>query len=290
VLRALVGRQAEESSLVKKIIDYVINRQNSDGGYTFCQGAESNLQDTYYGLAMLSLMGGNFPNVEKTIKFIDDARLDGIYSTYYIAKSSVLLGKIIEPELKKSFLSILNSKNYFGSTVLFSEPSSEFTTTFMALELVHLLKVKVNTKEVTNWLLNSRNNDGGFGVQGYSNINSTYYAVASIHLLKESFNNQQETIAFMRKCEKPHGGFTVIPINFTPYLEHTYYGVMTLDLLGEKCKYPSQTIDFVLGCQNINGGFARSDLGISTFENTFQAVEVLRKLDFPIRPTLIDAY
>jgi len=65
---------------------------------------------------------------------------------------------------------------------------------------------------------------------------------------------------------------------------------MTLHLLGEKSKHPSQTTDFVLGCQNNNGGFARSGLGVSTFENTLQAVEVLRKLDFPIRPTLIDAY
>ena len=61
-------------------------------------------------------------------------------------------------------------------------------------------------------------------------------------------------------------------------MEHTYYGVMTLDLLGEKSKYPSQTIDWILKCQNKNGGFARSDLGISTFENTFQAITMLQKL------------
>ena len=280
-------RRAEDSSLVKKITDYVVNRQNADGGYTFCQGAESNLQDTYYGLAILSLLSGNFPDVEKTVKFINDSRLDNIYSIYYVTKASLLLGKNIKPKLKKRLLLILNSKNYFGSTVLFSEPSSEFTTTFMALELAHLLKVKAKTEEVTNWLLNSRNDDGGFGIQGQSNINSTYYAIASINLLKENLNDQHETLAFVRACEKPHGGFTVIPINLTPYMEHTYYGVMTLDLLGEKSKYPSQTINFVLGCQNKNGGFARSDLGISTFENTFQAVEVLRKLDFPINPTLI---
>ncbi len=281
-------RRAEDSSFVKKITDYLVNRQNTDGGYTFCQGAESNLQDAYYGLAILSLLSGNFPDVEKTVKFINNSRLDNIYSIYYVTNASLLLGKNIKPKLKKSLLLILNSKNYFGSTVLFSEPSSEFTTTFMALELAHLLKVKVNTEKVSNWLLNSRNDDGGFGIQGQSNINSTYYAIASINLLKENLNNQRETVTFVRKCEKPHGGFTVIPINFTPYMEHTYYGVMTLDLLGEKSKYPSQTIDFVLGCQNKNGGFARSDLGISTFENTFQAVEVLRKLDFPIRPTLIN--
>jgi hypothetical protein len=196
VLSALFVKRAEDSPLVKKITDYVINRQNADGGYTFCQGAESNLQDIYYGLAILSLLEANFPEAEKTIKFIVDAHFDGIYSIYYVTKASLLLGKSIESKLKKSLLSILNSKNYFGSTVLFSEPSSEFTTTFMALELANLLKVKVNTRDVTNWLLKSRNNDGGFGVQGYSNINSTYYAIASIHLLNESISNQFETIAF----------------------------------------------------------------------------------------------
>ena len=284
MLSALVEvRRLEDPSSVKKITDYVVNRQNPDGGYTFCQGAESNLQDTYYGLAMLSLLRGNFPDIEKTVKFINDARLDSIYSTYYVTKTSLLLGKSIGPKLKKRLLSILDSKEYFGSTDFFSEVSSEFTTTFMALELAYLLKIKVNTEEVTNWPLNSRNDDGGFGTQGQSNINSTYYAIASINLLKESLNDLRETRTFVRKCEKPYGGFAVIPMNFTPYMEHTYYGVMILDLLGEKSKYPSQTIDFVLGCQNDNGGFARSDLGISTFENTFQAVSVLRKLDFPIR-------
>jgi uncharacterized protein len=279
-------RRSEGSSSVKKITDYVVNRQNNDGGYTFCQGAESNLQDTYYGLAMLSSLRGNFPDFEKTIKFVDNARVNSIYSAYYVAKASLLLSRSIGPNLKKRVLSVLNSQEYFGSTVFYSEIPSEFTTTFLALELAHLLKIKVNTEEVTNWMLNFRHDDGGFGTQEQSNINSTYYAIASINLIKESLNDLSETIAFVRKCEKPYGGFTVIPMNFSPYMEHTYFGVMTLGLLGERSKHPSETINFVLGCQNDNGGFARSDLGISTFENTFQAVQVLRKLNFPIRPSL----
>lgn len=87
-----------------------------------------------------------------------------------------------------------------------------------------------------------------------------------------------KTLRFVRAIEKPHGGFTVMPVNFTPYMEHTYYGLMTLELLGEKSRFPSQTITWVLSCQNNNGGFARSDLGISTFENTFQAVSMLPKI------------
>jgi hypothetical protein len=47
---------------------------------------------------------------------------------------------------------------------------------------------------------------------------------------------------------------------------------------GEKSRYPTQTIDWILKCQNKNGGFARSDLGISTFEDTYYAITILQKL------------
>ena len=47
------ARQLSDVSFQSRIVDYVVNRQNDDGGYTFCQGAESSAQDTYYGLAIL---------------------------------------------------------------------------------------------------------------------------------------------------------------------------------------------------------------------------------------------
>jgi hypothetical protein len=53
---------------------------------------------------------------------------------------------------------------------------------------------------------------------------------------------------------------------------------MALDALGENCMFRQETVDFVLRCQNGNGGFARADLGISTLENTFQAVSIIQKL------------
>jgi hypothetical protein len=277
-------KRLSDPTWTRKITNYVINRQNEDGGYTFCQGAESNAQDTYYGLSILSLLNANLPNIEKTEKFINDIRLDNIYSIYYVTKASLLLGKSIEAKLKKYALSILNSRKYFGSTDVFAEVSSEFTTTFMALELADLLKIKVNTKKVAEWLLHFKNDDGGFGTQRQSNINSTYYATASMSLLNESLQALRETVRFVRACEKPYGGFTVIPMNFGPYMEHTYYGVMTLDLLGEKSRYPTQTIEWILKCQNKNGGFARSDLGISTFEDTYYAITMLQKLGQEFAP------
>jgi len=52
---------------LNEAVNYVAARQNRDGGYTFCQGAESNAQDTYYGLAILNLLHASFPNVEKRL-------------------------------------------------------------------------------------------------------------------------------------------------------------------------------------------------------------------------------
>jgi hypothetical protein len=204
--------------------------------------------------------------------------LDSIYGIYYTTKALLLLGSDLAPYLKKRLISTINYKEYFGSTDFFSEVSSEFTTTFMTLELANLLKINIDARDAAEWLVYFRNDDGGFGTQDQSNINSTYYAVASMNLIKASLNNPHETVSFVRTCEKPYGGFTVIPKGVTPYMEHTYYGVMTLDLLSEQSRYPAQTIDWVLTCQNKNGGFARSDLGISTFADTYYALTILQKL------------
>jgi hypothetical protein len=280
------ARRRSEQTIKSKIVNYVESRQNEDGGYGFCQGSlESSAQDTYYGLAILSQLKTSFPKSEKTMNYIEETRLESIYATYYVTKTKLLLGQDLNSDLRKHVTKAINSKNYFGSTDFFSEVSSEFTTTFMALELADLLKINVNTREVADWLVGFKNRDDGFGTRNHSDINSTYYTIASLLLLKENPKNLIETLRFVRACEKSYGGFTVIPMNFTPYMEHTYYGVMTLDLLGEKSKFPSQTIDWILKCQNHNGGFARSDLGISTFIDTYYAIQVLQKLGYSLEET-----
>jgi len=272
------AKKLEDKSWGKKITTYVKNRQNEDGGYTFCQHAESNAQDTYYALEILSMLSASSPNVEETVKWLNELRAESIFSIYYVTKALLLCREKINNVLKKRIAAQIDSLVSFNSTEVYSEISSEYTTTFMTLELANLLGFEKESSKLLPQILNFKNKDGGFGSQNHSNINSTYFALASLSFLKMTAKKLDNTIDFVRKCEKPNGGFTVIPIGAMPYIEHTYYGVLTLDLLGEKCRYPSQTIDFVLECQNRNGGFARSEIGISTFENTFQAISILKKL------------
>ncbi|MEM3458916.1 MAG: prenyltransferase/squalene oxidase repeat-containing protein [Candidatus Bathyarchaeia archaeon] len=272
--------QFVNSGSIKRAIEYIVNRQNEDGGYTFCQEAESNAQDTYYGLAVLRMLNVPFPNVEKTIRWLLELDLDSTYSYYYVAKALTLCGEPLDYRFKEHVFSVINSRKYVGKEDVYAEISSEFELTFMVLELADLLNVKCDGIETEKWIFKFKNVDGGFGARKHSNINSTYYALASLDLLKYNVKKLQDTKIFLRECEKPYGGFTVIPTSVTPYMEHTYYGVTALNLVGESCRFPAQTVDFILRCQNANGGFARSDSGISTLENTFQAVSMLRKLGF----------
>jgi hypothetical protein len=259
-------------------VAYVVNRQNDDGGYAFAQGIDSNAQDTYYGLAVLSILGSPFPNLDRTIEWLQDFDLGNIYSYYYIGKALTLCNKPLGSQFRDYAESAVGSGRYFGNVDVYVEVASEFESTLMFLELASILKISPDGEEARRWLLRYRNKDGGFGAYGLSNINSTYHAIASLSLLKANRRDLSDTVGFVRECEQPHGGFTVVSRSVTPYMEHTYYGVMTLGLLGESCRFPSQTMDFVLKCQRGNGGFARSDLGISTFENTFQAVSIMQRL------------
>ena len=267
-----------DRSLTENVINYVISRQNVDCGYTFVEENDSNAQDTYYGLAILKSMGSRFPNVDKTVEWLREFNLGSIYSYYYVGKALSLCSEDLDNRFHKYVVSTIASKRHFGSVDVYVEVASEFRATHMVLELANLLDVDPKANDVVNWLLKYKNEDGGFGAHNHSNINSTYYATASLGLLSFDTERLQDTKAFLRACENHYGGFTVVPHSFAPYMEYIYYGVMALDALGESCRFPSQTADFVLRCQNANGGFARADLGISTFENTFQAVSVIQKL------------
>ncbi|MEM3553520.1 MAG: prenyltransferase/squalene oxidase repeat-containing protein [Candidatus Bathyarchaeia archaeon] len=278
-LALLVNRQFTDL-LIKRVVGYVVSRQNEDGGYTFCQGTESNAQDTYYGLAILHLLGFPFPNVKKTVEWLRGFTPDSLYSHYYVAKALNLCGEEPDREsLKKFVLSLPIIRGEFGTVDVYAEVASEFLSVFMATDLANMINVKVNREKIIDWLLSFKNNDGGFGAYGHSNLNSTYHAVASLFNLGYQVKLLKNTLGYVRACEKPYGGFTVVPDGSTPFMEHVYYGVSTLNLLGESLRYPRQTAEFVLRCQNANGGFARSDIGISTFEDTFYAVSILKTIE-----------
>lgn len=124
-LTLVEANRLRDSIFKLKIVNYVLARQNDDGGYCFAQGAlESSGQDTYYALVILNRLNVAFPNAEKTVRFFIENRVDSIYSLYYATKARSILGKAIDSNLKDEVLALINSKKYFGSSDFFSEVSS----------------------------------------------------------------------------------------------------------------------------------------------------------------------
>jgi hypothetical protein len=79
------------------IADYVSQRQNADGGYTFAQWSESSAQDTYYAIEILKMLGLQSHRRETTISFLQklqqaDGSFDSIKVAYYVTRSLKKLG------------------------------------------------------------------------------------------------------------------------------------------------------------------------------------------------------
>ncbi len=269
----------EKPSWLRNVLQYITIRQNPDGGYNFAKGVESGAQDTYYALAIFDLLSVSPPNAEATIKWLRAFPADNIYGYFYIARSLIICGQKVEEELITRILSLRRQNGGFGGVAVDIEAYSEFEPTYMATEVLSRLHIPLDKEPIQQWILSNLNSDGGFGGGDSSNITSTFHAVASLRNLEYPVRQLSNTLQFLRSCEKPRGGFTAVPRATLPYVEDTYAGVTTLDLMGEKCLYPEATASFTLNLQNSNGGFRRSiELGISTFENTYYALSILRRL------------
>ncbi|MBO3803962.1 MAG: hypothetical protein JTT11_08875 [Candidatus Brockarchaeota archaeon] len=278
---ALDNPDAEERKRIlrKAVSEYVLKRRNEDGGFTFCQFVDSNAQDTYYALEILALLGAELPDPQKTARWLRGFRVGDLHACYYVSKALTLCGEDPDEGIEDLVLSLRRPDGSFGTIDVDIEATSEFESTFMATELLGLLDAREGAKATTNWLLGHKNGDGGFGSRGLSNLRSTFHAVFSLLNLGYDIRTLEETAGYVLSCEKPSGGFSVVPSSSIAYMEDTYYGVLLLDAMGEKCGYPERTLRHVFKCYNSNGGFRRSvELGISTFEDTYFALSVLRKL------------
>jgi hypothetical protein len=272
--------------LTEPIADYVVERQNADGGYTFAQWSESSAQDTYYALQILKMLGVQPAHTDRTIAFLrklqhPDGGFDSIKVAYYVTTSLIELGATPERGFEKSILLAHSSLERLGSFEVNIEASSEIETTYLSLENLRLLGKPVETEPLAGLILRLRNPDGSFGRGGYSSMASVYYALASLKLLRYDVNSLDSTPRWIRGCENPAGGFARSPKDFDPYLilEELYFGLKALEVLGEASLYRSQNLSLIGKFQNRKGGFRRSTfLGISTFEDTFYALSSLETL------------
>jgi len=270
--------RATESSQIKSVIAYVLERRNGDGGYAFSRGTESNAQDTYCALAILRLLKVPFPGVQQTARWLEGFDPYSLHSQYYMTKALELCAETLGQSLSDHWPHLHVSKTRFEAMDLHAGSSFWFNAIYMVTELMSTIDTEVDRKKTVRLLLSCSNDDGGFGVHSYSDLTSTYHALSSLHNLGFLIRSLKGVAEYVRSCEMLSGGFTLVPNTSPAHMEHAYHGVASLSLLEERPKYPQQIARFVFRCQRSNGGFARSEAGISTLEDTYYAIDTLRRL------------
>lgn len=275
--------QFSESSWNVCAAIYVLERQNDDGGYAFSRGTDSNAKDAYHALAILRMLNSPLPRIQHTIRWLTEFMPYGLHSRYYVAKALKLCGR---DQDKKRWSHQARTREVMEFEMVDARIGSSigFEDILMITELANMEKCRVNRQNAIGCLLNCQNLDGGFGIQRHSDLTSTHYAVASLVNLGYPANALKGVSGFVSSCETLSGGFSLVPKTAPPHMEYAYHGLMTASLLGQNPRYPDKIARFVFRCQNSNGGFARSEFGISTFEDTFYAVSILEKIG--IKPRL----
>ena len=274
----------------KNLVNFVKCRLNSDGGYSFSYplfGVEfpSSVLETYYALAILSILGEGIPARDRTLAYLKDIqRPDGRYDSpgvaFYAVKSLLLLGE--KPE-KLAFIEQLRGilrefrifNEQFGGEFFsadYDTSGSPFKLVYYASKTIAILGLPI--KEDLGWLL-SPNNDGGFGV-GRSEVTATYHALTALSSAGCDLGKLRNTSLFIEKCGAAGGGYSSIPGSIPPYIETTYFAIGALKLLRSKITGKEKHWRFILNFQNNDGGFRRSPyLGISTLCNSYYAIKAL---------------
>jgi len=109
-------------------------------------------------------------------------------------------------------------------------------------------------------------------------VHLTYCALAAYKLLGVEPPNKEKTIAWLRDCQGPGGGFTRRPGAGTEDIWETRAGVSALKLLGAEPKEPAKCVEFLNSLQNSDGGFGDRPGWRSRLGSTWYAVETLGAL------------
>ena len=302
---------------INPIINYIFSKIGSDGGYLSFQYLdmfESSSDDTYFALATLKLLNKEPQYKDKTIAFLKRLqKKDGSYNSILVAHYSIktlnILGEMPRDKngaisfLLESLRNVLKDQainlsyeireESLENGILKSHDLTDILTSAdlpsilrqarMAIEDLQILGYRFDqTKDIyLKKILSFRNDDGGFGYNRISTLDSTYDGLKALKILGFPVENMQKTLLWTMSCESPEGGFNIRPFVKISFIEYLYYGLSILKIYDKTPKYRDSHVRYVLSLQNGNGGFRRSlTLGISTLENTYYAIASLKMLNF----------
>ncbi len=188
--------------------------------------------DLYPTTAALSMLGEDVGDVEQVLPFVDMFISGGMNprGLYLCIATLEAAGYQLDG---KRMAEIADRLHEFERDChyCFSAECNQFEAqrdTAMALEMLSYIGAEpLNAEAIADWLEGFRNGDGGYGLNGSSNVLSTYYVVKSLRKLGRC--PDANVVEFLNNCKK-WGGFAMFPEG-KPTLTSTYYALKTMEYL-----------------------------------------------------------
>ena len=248
-----------------KITKYIEDRYQSDGGYFFARVLPSGGADTYYAIRSLDMLGVNPQEPDGPIRFFSECESEGnlddirglffatqTYKTLrqpfsYTNKHIETINRVLTDSLVKHEVDI--------------EVSSELESLYLAVIVAETAKVVFDKAAIGERI----ESVVGFGLA------TTYFALDIAEKLGYRNSEFDKKVLDYLLTEKDIESM---------FLEQIYWFINSMKILNKNIENRERLLNLLTNFQNYNGGFRRSKyIGISTLEDTFYALSILKQID-----------
>jgi len=241
--------QLQRSLDPSKIIQYLKERENEGGGFSFAIDLYPDVEDTYYATRILRLLDVDVDqnkagNYLKNISWSEVALPRAVYMLLYLHLSMAI-------ELPSMLINLTN-RDWSGYGSLDAQYFSD--------EIQKLLNQP--TKLLAAKSL--------FEFHRLENLQSLRKKVSILSNHDIDFD-KQEIIRWVRLCQNGDGGFGFYPVT-TSYMENTYCALEILSKLDSTPLKIDLCQNYIISCQTASGGFSRAPASFPFIESTFHAV------------------
>ena len=274
---------AQSQPADKDTIKFIQSLQNADGGFLpapqdpkLDQAPRSSLRATSSAIRALKYFGGELPNKDKVVKYVDSC-----FDEKTGAFSDVPQGK---PEYFITAVGIMAVMELKMSEEMYVPKAIKFLTTAKEFEDIRLAAAGMEAGKqyvpdtIAAWIRQMaelRNDDGSYG-KPKGDVRMTGSVVALILRVKGELTDAEKkaSLAVIANGQQSDGGFAKTGAKSSD-LETTYRVLRAFHMLGEKPKDVAKLKELVAKCRNKDGGYGVAPGQPSNISGTYFAGIIL---------------
>ena len=290
----LFGQVRATSNWHSAVLRYLETLARSDGGYGWEGQEHSHLTPTFYVVGCYRLLGQMPPRKNQLAEFIrthhpgalkkleQERRIfdwQQVQALVWLGDEALALKeKILGWKQPLAYLKQYEQHGYplFSSEmgVILSRALLDVPTSELPLAFVDYL---VSRRRANGSFNNTPASDGSDG-----HVLSTWWGLQAQQLLKMANDSPAETIAWLRSCQLPNGGFAFAPkpeFGGVDDVAYTWAAVRALKLLGASPTNVNACVNYIRSLANSDGGFSDRPGWLSNPMATYCALDALVALD-----------